>query len=133
MHRVVLPGVCQLVQFGSTNWDVPEGATQVKLSISTVTTCVDGNVNPPAGAGQATTWLLEFKHTVGSVLVVSPQVSGVRAPFRLSSSSYFVDPHVRLEFTVPLVLVQGWVGGMMLSEHAPVNALCWVLMLPVPK
>src|SRR6266498_598162 len=56
-HTIVLPGTCQLVQFGNTNWFVPAGAWHRKLSISTVT--------PSAPAPK--TGLL-------SELLVSPQV-----------------------------------------------------------
>ena len=38
-QAIVPPGICQLVQFGSTSVDEPAGAWQRKLSTSTVTPC----------------------------------------------------------------------------------------------
>src|SRR5215813_3921987 len=57
-QTIVPPGICQLVQFGSTNVDEPAGASQRKLSTSMVTPC----------AAVPKTGLL-------SELVVSPQLS----------------------------------------------------------
>ena len=58
-HRFVLPGTCQLVQFGSTKVVEPAGALHRKLSTSMVT--------PSAPAPKTGLW---------SVLLVSPQLSG---------------------------------------------------------
>src|SRR5215470_14062559 len=129
---MALPGTCQLVQFGSGTF-CPGVFGHVRPSTSTVTICAPVNVRPFAGAGQATGTRFPAasagpKHTVGSVLLVSPQLSvGNCEP---SSSSGWLDPQRRFVSTPHLL---GAPGLMTLSEHDPVNACVCTVGSPVAK
>ena len=69
-HTLVPPGICQLVQFGSTNVVDPVGASHRKLLTTTVT---------PSAAVPKT--------GLESVLLVSPQLSGTGPPLELTWGS----------------------------------------------
>src|SRR5690242_16885175 len=109
---MVDPGTCQLVQFGRFSC-VPSGRPlgQMKSVITALTTCVAVNVCVCAPE-QGTTMLFASRHTVVSLLLVSPQLSGTA--FLVggwgSSSSY----------------LGSLAGVRMLSEHVPLNALAAV-------